>query len=319
MTSLTRILFLLASLGLIAGLVSGFFGFVHPAFDTAAHFRWHFALGLLLLTAAGLLLRIERAPLILLVFAALGIWQSGANNRIEPASAGPGLAGNAAGMPFRLLQFNLRFDNPGRQEVIDLILDTDAEVVMLNETSRLWQDALNQLNAHYPQRFHCAEWGAIGGSMIFSKFPMRSGKDYCGPYGAMGFSEFMIGEEWVELGIVHLRWPWPASGPRQIDEIRPRLESLGKNAIVAGDFNAATWSHSVARIAAYGGLKIQRGFGGTWMYKWFPGFLAPLFGLPIDNILFKGRFTVDRTQTLPAIGSDHLPLLSHVRLKGVKQ
>lgn len=317
--SIIRILFLLAAMGLIAGLAFGFFGFVHPAFDTFAHFRWHFALGLLALAIFGLLLRIRRAPLILLIFAALGVWQSGANNRIESYS-GPdgGTAVEADGTRFRLLQFNLRFDNPRRQEVIDFILETDADILLLNETSRLWEDALKGLNARYPQRFHCPEWGIIGGSMIFSKFPMRSGKDYCGPYGAIGITEVEIGSEWVEVGAVHLRWPWPASGPEQIDKIKPRLGSLGRDAIIAGDFNAATWSHSVAQIASHGNLKIQRGFGGTWMYKWFPGSLAPLLGLPIDNILAKGRFTLHRVETLPAIGSDHLPVLSEVLFEGAK-
>ena len=64
MRSMIRILFLLAAFGLIAGLVFGFFGFVHPAFDTFAHFRWHFALGLLAMAIAGHVLRrnIEEAP-----------------------------------------------------------------------------------------------------------------------------------------------------------------------------------------------------------------------------------------------------------------
>jgi len=312
-----RILFLLASLGLIAGLALGFFGFVHPAFDTFAHFRWHFALGLLALAIIGLLLRIRRAPLILLIFAALGVWQSSANNRIE-SHTGPdiGPAAETAGTRFRLLQFNLRFDNPRRREVIDFILGTDADIVMLNETSRLWEDALKELDERYPQSFHCPEWNLIGGSMIFSKFPMRGSKDYCGPYAAMGFTEVGIDGEWVELGVVHLRWPWPASGPRQIEEVKPRLETLGGDAILAGDFNAATWSHSVAQVAEYGNLQIKRGFGGTWIYKWFPGSLAPLLGLPIDNILSKGRVSVYRAETLPAIGSDHLPILSHVLFGG---
>ena len=315
-----RILFLLASLDLIAGLVFGFFGFAHPAFDTFAHFRWHFALALLLMAIAGLFLRIRRAPLILLVFAAIGIWQSGANNRID-LSSGPQSSPTAAssgGSQFRLLQFNLRFNNPMRREVIDFILRTDAEIVMLNETSRLWEDALKGLNERYPQRFHCPEWGVIGGSMVFSKFPMRSSKDHCGPYAAVGFTEVEIGGDWVELGVVHLRWPWPASGPEQIKALKPRLAALGDNAIVAGDFNATTWSDAVGRFAAYGKLQIRRGFGGTWMYKWFPGFLAPVLGLPIDNVLFKGRAVIHRTETLAPLGSDHLPILSHVVLEAAK-
>ena len=40
-----------------------------------------------------------------------------------------------------------------------------------------------------------------------------------------------------------------------------------------------------------------------------PPALAPFFGLPIDNVMTKGRVQVTSVKSLPSIGSDHLPLL----------
>lgn len=311
-----RFLLLAASLGLIAGLTAGFFGFAHPAFDTIAHFRWHIGLGLLGLALLALALQLSRAATILLIFAAIGIWWSGANNRIgnELAEAGAAVDPTyGAGVSLSLLQFNLRFDNPQRDEVIEMLLASNADILMLGETSRFWKDTLKRLEPAYPHRFHCPEWNAIGGSMIFSKLPMRNDRNYCHAYAAAGFTEFEVAGEWVETGIVHLRWPWPASGPEQLEALIPRLSEIGPDAIVAGDFNATTWSHVVRRFADAGGLEVATGFGGTWMYKILPGFLAPFFGLPIDNVMAKGRMRVVSVQTLPAIGSDHLPVLTELR------
>ena len=168
-----RILFALTALGGVAGIALGFLGFIHPAFDTIAHFRWHFALLLLGLAIIGLMMKIRRAPLILLLFAIIGVWQSGAGNRIEPlpqaVSAEIAGAGNIS-----LLHYNLRFDNPRMDDVLAMIAKENPDILSLNETSRNWMPRLETLNERYPYRFHCPEWNAIGGSMIFSKLPLNA-------------------------------------------------------------------------------------------------------------------------------------------------
>lgn len=309
-----RLLLLMASLALIGLLSAGFFGFAHPALDTAAHFRWHAGLALLVLALACQAIRLSSAAFILLAFAAIGIWQSGANNRTGSNAAGVAGAVEQAqeGQPgatrLSIVQFNMRFDNPRRADVITMLRESGADILMLSEASRLWQDSLRRLEDLYPHRFHCPEWSNIGGSMIFSRLPMRSERNYCHAYGAAGFTQVLAGGRWIETGVVHMRWPWPASGPEQLTALVPRLEAIGEDAIVAGDFNATTWSHAVESFARHGGLDIHRGFGGTWMYKHLPTGLAPVIGLPIDQVLSKGAVRLEAVRTLPAIGSDHLPI-----------
>lgn len=303
-----RLLFALVALGGVAGLVLGFPGALHPAFDTIAHFRWHFALLLLALAIIGLMMKIRRAPFILLLFAMLGVWQSDAGNRL--AAVNQSVASTAGDTtPLRLLHYNLRFDNPQMDSVLAMFARIDADILSLNETSRNWMPKLETLSASYPYRFHCPEWNAIGGTMLLSKLPLNSSNDYCHAYAALGMSTVEIDGEDFEIGTVHMRWPWPASGPEQLVALEPRLATIGKDAIIVGDFNATTWSYAVSRFASLSGMTVQRGFGGTWMYKYLPSALAPFFGLPIDNVMTKGRLQITSVQSLPSIGSDHLPLL----------
>jgi len=316
-----RYLYALAALGLISGLVLGFFGAFHPAFDTMAHFRWHFALGLLGLSLLGLMLKIRRAPLILLLFAMLGVWQSGAGNRttfnfdVEAAIDKGLVETKSAGTRLKLLHFNLRFDNPFKDEILAMFRRNDPDILALVEVSRQWMPKLETLKTNWPYVFHCPEWNVIGGSMVFSKYPLNHENDQCHSYAALGLTSVQLDETHAyEIGVVHMRWPWPASGPEQLIALEPRLRSVGKDAIIIGDFNAATWSYAVQHFADLAGMHVATGFGGTWMYRLLPPWLAPMLGLPIDNVMAKGSVRIVEAKTLPSIGSDHLPLVVDVLL-----
>ncbi len=298
---LLRLLLLLAIAGTSVGILAGFLGFLHPALDTAAHFRLHLAagLGVLALAAIGMRARKAGAAAMLLALAATAsCWQ-----------AFPGFSAPAAaqGKLHSLLFFNMRFDNPEPGNVIDMIRRTDADLVLLTEYSRMWEPRLVALHSAYPHRYHCAEWRDVGGTMIFSRFAFEPG--YCHAYAALGLVQVDIDGAPVTIGAVHMRWPWPASGPRQLRELRPVLEGMGPDALVAGDFNATVWSDSVARFARHGELEIVPGIGPTWMISQVPASLTRFTGLPIDNVLAKGAVTIVSAKTLPPQGSDHLPIL----------
>ncbi len=307
-----KIVYGLISLGLILSVILGFLGFMHPAFDTFSHFRWHLGLALLAFALIGAMLKIQRAPIIVLFFAGIAIWMSNAGNRNTLDSV-PVLAESQT--TYSMLTFNLRFDNQQQEEVMTFFEEADADILALTEISRHWEPVLARLETSYPHRFHCPEWSKIGGSMIWSKFPLRSDNDYCHSYAALGVTEIQLQERWIPIGIVHLRWPWPASGPEQVEELAPFLKGIADTGIISGDFNATTWSWSMQQFANYAGMEIITGFGGTWIYKYLPMSLAPFFGLPIDNVLAKGDVIVTKVETQKSVGSDHLPMLIEFALK----
>ncbi len=145
--------------------------------------------------------------------------------------------------------------------------------------------------------------------MIFSKFAFVPGSEFCGTYAALALNDVVIDGRTVTIGSAHLRWPWPASGPRLVTALTPRLRTLGADALIAGDFNAVTWSALLSRFAREGGLTIVDGIGPSWLHRWFPEGMIAIAGLPIDQALMKGDVRVVSARTLPPVGSDHLPVL----------
>lgn len=296
-------------LGALAAIVAGFLGAVHPLFDTLSHFRLHLSV-LLAALAALWSLRCSRLPAFLFTLAGF----AGA------ALSAPGLPlGGLAVQPaggervYRLFVMNLLWNNPVPQSVIALIDETDPDILFLTEYYALWRGRIGALETRYPHSYHCAEWRESGGSIVLSRLPILTGGDYCGDYASLGLTTIAIEGRSVAAGVVHLRWPWPASGPRQIDAFTPRLEALGANAIIAGDFNATTWSHALRRFARAGGLTITSGIGPTWGPSLSLGDFTlqwpPRLGLPIDNAMAKGAVRIVGARALAGAGSDHLPLL----------
>lgn len=324
--SLLRTAILLAMLGLAGAIAAGFLGFVHPAFDLFSNFRLHFSVALLVLAALWSF-RCSKAPSI--VFALIGF---GGLFACAPGLPITSYANTPAGgeRVYRLFAMNLLWRNPTPGKVLEAIGAADPDILYLTEMSWHLRQLNESLREDYPYAFRCAEWKTVGGSVILSRLPIRKGKDFCGDYASLGLTTIVIEGKEISAGVVHLRWPWPASGPRQIDALVPRLERLRDDALIAGDFNSVTWSHGVTRFAAAGGLEIARGIGATWgpalvasnlvdevpadrklsaervarVLQW-----PAKLGLPIDNAMSKGVVRIVSARTLPPAGSDHLPLL----------
>ncbi|MFZ1812869.1 MAG: endonuclease/exonuclease/phosphatase family protein [Rhizobiaceae bacterium] len=306
--SFFRFLLLLCLLAVSALILAGFGGALHPALDTISNFRLHLSV---LLAGLALLwtFRCSRIPaigfaiiaLIGLVGSRTGLPQTQFANQT-----------NAGQKVYKAFVMNLLWNNSEQEAVLSLIARHKPDLLLLTEVSRGWRANLEKLEPEYPYRFNCAEWRTIGGSVIFSRHPVTAEK-FCGPYASLGLATITLDGVAVDTGVVHLRWPWPASGPRQISEITPVLQELGDHALVAGDFNSATWTHSVDRFARAGNLSVARGIGATWSPTIGPGtmrFRWPVrLGLPIDNVMSKGNVGIVSARSLEFAGSDHLPIL----------
>lgn len=302
---------LLAAAGFAIALFAGFLGSLHPAFDTFAHFRWHFGLLLAGLAVIFLVRSRRTVGLASLAIAAGALWSC--LDAMPPRN--DLLAANAGTKAYSLIHYNLKYDNPLKTDVVRLLETQDADLLSLSETTSDWRVALSAMNDRYPHRFHCPEWFIYGGVMVLSKFPLQTDETYCHDYAALGLVDTVIDGRKITVGSAHLRWPWPASGPSQVIALEPRLKGLAEDALIAGDFNAVPWSWAVRKFEADGGLRTVPGIGGTWIYKWIPGWFTPWLGLPIDTAMAKGSVRVTSVRTLPATGSDHLPILLKFELE----
>ncbi len=307
-----RSLLLLAIVGLATAIAAGFFGSWHPALDTFANFRAHFSVALLGLALIwifrygyifGLFVLILVLPGLLFSVGMMGQYLY------------PSKPGTKAETTYTLLHLNLFYENATPQKVTALVARIDPDIIAFNEISSQWKHHLKELGSRYPHSWYCPEWEQIGGSMIYSRFLMTSDSGYCHAFSALSLKDVIIGNQKITIGAVHIRWPWPASGPRQVDQLKPVLNRLGSTAIVVGDYNSTVWTWLVQRFARYGSLQIIGGIGPSWLHQFLPRSWIKYFGFPIDNAMVKGDVLVRQVQALDPVGSDHLPVLIRFSLK----
>ncbi|UVK44527.1 endonuclease/exonuclease/phosphatase family protein [Mesorhizobium sp. AR07] len=312
--SLTFIAMMMFSVALVAG----FFGTLHHAFDSFSHLRVYLAV-LMALCALPLLattFRLQAAAALLFAIAAFATTMS-AMPQLWPVQA---VAKPADGMVYKLLQMNLRYDNPTPKKVLSLIGRTNPDVITLDEVSAMWTTELGYITSAYPYRILCPYPNGIFGAALLSRRPFAAGTEpHCERRGAMAMATVDFGGIGVDVAAIHLGWPWPREQHWQIGELAESLGSLGETAIMAGDCNAVPWSAAVRRVASLGGLTVMPSVGPTWMYIKFPDFLRRFAGLPIDQVFSKGGVTIHSATRLEETGSDHLPVLVEFSVRPKEQ
>jgi endonuclease/exonuclease/phosphatase (EEP) superfamily protein YafD len=298
-------------------LVLGFFADRHPAFDSIGHFRSHLAV---LLAAGGLLLLASRHwkhGLLAIALGAAALWTTLSSFSVPgKASATAGTeAGNRA--VYRLMQLNLRFDNPTPEKVLSLIGRVKPDVITLDEVSAAWQTRLQQISAMYPFAAVCPSSRPFGGTAILSRRPIAlGGAGTCLSDGSLAMLPVDLGGHRLDVSALHLTWPWPFKQAAQIEALAGPLAVTGQTALLAGDLNAATWSAAVRRVEAASGLTHIVGIGPSWLDRRLPDALRPYAGLPIDQVFAKGDIAIRSAKTLESVGSDHLPVLVEFSLLG---
>jgi endonuclease/exonuclease/phosphatase (EEP) superfamily protein YafD len=298
-------------------LVAGFFGTLHPAFDSLAHFRVHLAV-LMALCALPLLatsFRLQAATALLFAVAAYAT----TSNALPLPQPWPVQAAYEAKpvdqAVYRLLQMNLKFNNPTPEKVLSLIGRTQPDVITLDEVSEMWTAKLGFLSA-YPYRILCAYPNGVFGVALLSRRPFAAGTGpRCEPRGAMAIATVDFGGTGVDVAAIHLSWPWPREQSWQIGELSEPLASLGETAIMAGDCNAVPWSAAVRRVASLGKLTVVPSAGPTWLQIKLPDFLRRFAGLPIDQVFNKGAVIIHSASRLEDTGSDHLPVMVEFSLR----
>lgn len=298
----------LAAVSLVV--VAGYFGSVHPAFDAVAHFRVHLAALLFAGAVAALFLRLRLAAACAMVVAL------GAILSVGPTIHIPGIKPvNAAYAPkdqsrplYRLMQLNLRFNNPEPNKVLSLIGRTQPDVITLDEVSDMWREKIELIRAAYPYRVLCPSESWVGAAAVLSRRPF-DGEGVCDDTDSFAKATVSFGGKAVDIVALHVDWPWPFAQFQRIEGLKPYLGSIGTTALAAGDLNAASWSYAARLIADSGSMKLMPGPGPTWLYRRLPAALRPWIGLPLDHVFAKGAIDIHSIATAGDVGSDHAPLI----------
>lgn len=298
-----RLPVLLTTLLVSVALVFGFFGRVHPALDAFSHFRLHFA-ALLFLCGIALFALGYRLHSLAAVLLSAGCVAATAPHFFS-LEAAPAPTDQPV---YKLLQLNAYYGNDDPKAVLSLIARQHPDIVTLEEVSNQWRAELDLIKTAYPYRLDCGE--AQFNTVILSRRSMNEGRNpYCSPNGRVALAQIDLNGRLIDVMALHLPWPWPFDQWETVQQHAPLLEMLGGTAIATGDFNAVPWSATVRRVAALGGFTRIERFGPTWIgHHGLPESLK-FFGLPIDQVMTKGRIVVHSAQTLGRVGSDHLPVL----------
>ncbi len=300
MLKLLKFLIRLGAMIAIALVAFGFLSSFHPAFDAISNLRWHISVALLLFFLLAMIFMRFRLALVALIAGITGIVTTiPTHNPLEK---------RASGVELSIVSFNLLYNNGKKQKTIDMLLETNADILNLMETSREWAPFLDQLKENWPFQRFCPSLNRVGGITIFSRYPMVEGVKYCKEDGSLSIAAIELEDEDIVIGAVHLNWPWPWKNSTQIEEMREILESVPQPAIFTGDFNSASWTENLSRFARYGGLIHDRTVAGSWILQGLPVNFAPFVGLRIDHVLHKGELKLRELAMLNASGSDHLPL-----------
>ena len=300
MRSFLHVLAVFGAIGSALGVCFGLLQNFHPALDSFSHFRLHFIV--LLVVSCGILAILEsgKSQILAAVTVMLGIiWVALQTQKGPPSTSARG--------DVRLVQFNLSYDNFAIERVGPALTGYDADIITIQEVPPNHEAVLRGLTA-YPHQTHCFFRDRIGGVSILSKHALTN-IDCAKGKGLVTALVDMPGGA-VTIGTIHAYWPWPFSQHAQVDKWASRLERLSGPIILAGDFNAAPWSHSVEKVAIASNTKVVPGLRMTIGVKALP--FVPAVPIPIDHILLSQDFCAASARVMPSIGSDHYPILVEI-------
>lgn len=286
------------------------FGFLSPwlnAADSVADFRFHATLILLLLSAAMAWQRTWRRAALGLVVSAIGVAGMAPSLPIWWKAEVPAEAAS-----INMVQFNLSFRNSTPEAVAAFVRKTDADIVTLQEVSGKAAKVMDLLAKDYPTRIRCP-YERVGSVAVLSRLPAAGeAAKGCVEKQGMTWIRLVVGGQELTVASLHLNWPWPFKQHRQIGELEKYFRELPRPVLLAGDFNAAPWSHAVQRVAAATGNSVAPGLRfsfGIEINDWIPR-----LPIPIDHILLPGDITPLDMWLGPQLGSDHHPVVAKLAL-----
>lgn len=291
-------------------LLFGYLGPWLPLADSVAHFRLH------LVVAAAI------------AMVALAVAHAWATARFLGAASVAGVVGLISAFPefgatatwnrtppVTLVQLNLYFENPTPDAVAQLLRTRRPDIIALQEVTQRNFPAVAAVARDYPSRIFC-RFAGIGAVAVLSRLPEAPSSSQAPSKGCveregLAWLRVMVNGRPVSVASMHLHWPYPYGQAEQIDRLEKHLKVIPRPVMVAGDMNAAGWSHTVDRIEQATDTTVAAGLRFTLHkrpFSWAPSWLS--VGLPIDHLLLPEGLEA-RTITLDdPVGSDHLPIVA---------
>jgi len=316
--SILRWLALVGLAGLAAATLATFLAGFLWLFDLFSHFRLQYVVVAVLLMLLLAWTRPRWAALAALLF---GVW----HGYVYLDVPGARVADTCDSETVDLLAFNLLYRNERKEAAIAYIVDSGADIVVLEENTESWATHLEALAETYPYRVP-ENWRDADGPTVLSRLPILSVEavkpfehDTLGAdsdLGSFAASKWYLvvqldaGGRDVTLIAVHPPYP---NGTRLTSLRNGYLADAAVRAgqepaptIMVGDFNTTPWSPVFDDVAALGALGSAGATHTIYPATW-PSYF-PALRIPIDHVLVNDAVGVVSYERGPDRGSDHFPI-----------
>lgn len=233
----------------------------------------------------------------------------------------PGLGAPDARL--RVMSYNLNFGLRGDPSNLRAIADSDADLVLLQETTSEWAAAIGEdLDDAYPhRRFTPTEDWPAGGMGVISKSPLVSVTVVPNPVGPFFAHRIVVDSALGRIQVldVHLRPPMSDEGSWVVGffstrEVRKReIEHLivgldpALPTLIVGDFNEEGDGLALQHLASLGYADAVATYAGTApTWSWKVGTMTLRFQL--DHLLHDRRLAPITARVVEAGRSDHKPV-----------
>jgi endonuclease/exonuclease/phosphatase (EEP) superfamily protein YafD len=240
---------------------------------------------------------------------------------IVPWYLPPGWLARSQPHNLRILQSNVFVPNRSYEKVLSLVRDEQPDIAIFMEMNA---QQLNALSSTYPFTFQTSDDLAIYSRLPLSKPVLfGSGKKFSIA------AHLTVNQQEITLVVTHPVPPLPRlfeARNQQLLEVEQYIQQQQNPVILVGDLNTTMWSPYYHKLIQTTGLKnARKGFGllPTWpvpspyarpFFKRTP--LMWLFQIPIDHCLVSAPLQVTGIHTGPSVDSDHLPLITDLRISG---
>jgi endonuclease/exonuclease/phosphatase (EEP) superfamily protein YafD len=209
----------------------------------------------------------------------------------------------------RLLTVNVSFRQFSARRLLELVRESDPDVVVVQELTPHAERVLADLDTTFPHHHKFAADGPTGIG-LWSRLPLESVRTF-----ALGRAPAIEGRVQTAAGIVtvigvHLRAPVSstraAARNQELRALAASSVAVSGPLAVAGDFNITPYSpYFVDWLEASGLTDTRR--GRTLSVSW-PATL-PWLGIPIDHVAVNDGLTILSHRRLPHFESDHYGVL----------
>lgn len=226
---------------------------------------------------------------------------------------------------WKVMSYNVNYANPDVAGTLDAIAAEDADVVLLQEIDRGWQDALvKRFAKQYPHQAFRLHRRNAGGLAVLSKIAISSEALVpTPPAGWFPAQRVVIAGPFgpVQMLNVHLRpaieggsWirGFQTTPPHRLEQIKAFWPTLTKDVptLVAGDFNEDTYGSAVQFVETQGLARVPTTGPTTWRYERISdGKLFTLLAMNIDHVMVDAHLVATDARVVDAGASDHRPVV----------